>query len=172
MPFSAARLQHVGVDQDVVARNVCQAGGDVADAAHVGGQVVHLVDLSRGQQGIVPVAQVEQLEFIRCRLFVLGQLDVHAADPVSVGPEALDQMVPDESTGACNQDASLRLHGMMASVLSWGLRTLKNWKRRSGNTICAADSTGAGFPRTDFIQASCNRPLSGPLHAGFAMTDA
>jgi hypothetical protein len=55
----SAGLQHVGVDEDVVAGHVRMVGGNEADPAHVGAQVKHLVNIARCLHAIVPFAEVQ-----------------------------------------------------------------------------------------------------------------
>ena len=69
-----------------------------------------MVHLSRGQQRIVPVPKVEQLEFVRRGRFVLGHLDIDAPHPVPLSLQPLNQMMPDESSGASDKYACLSSH--------------------------------------------------------------
>src|SRR3989442_11679838 len=70
---------------------------DEADAAHVRGQGIDFVDTAGRGQAIVPASQIEELELVRSRRLVLGQLDVHAAHPVAALHEELRQVMSDET---------------------------------------------------------------------------
>ena len=43
-----ACLQHIGVDQDVITADVCMPGCDIADAPHVGREIVDFIDAAAG----------------------------------------------------------------------------------------------------------------------------
>src|SRR5207247_5982346 len=59
----AAGFQHMRVDQDVVAGDVGVKSSDITDAAHIGGQVVNLIDTTpRGLQAAVPATKIEELD--------------------------------------------------------------------------------------------------------------
>ncbi len=73
------------VDEDIVAADIGVIRGNVADAAHVGREVIHFVDASpRGQKTIVGLAQIEDLEFVRGARLVFRILDIHPAHPIAV----------------------------------------------------------------------------------------
>src|SRR5256885_183060 len=99
----ARRVQRMDVDQHVVAADLGLVGMDEADAAHVGGQCIDLVDTTGRGQAIVPASQIEELELVRGRCLVLRQLDVHAPYPVAALDEELRQVMSDETTRTSHQ---------------------------------------------------------------------
>ena len=104
-------FEHVRIDEDVVAADVGMIGGDVANAAHVGREVVNLVDAAaRGQQAHVLLAQVRDLEFVGSAGFVFRILDVDSANPVAFLLKTTHQMMTDKSTRSSYQDSFLRTH--------------------------------------------------------------
>jgi hypothetical protein len=98
------------VHERVVADDDGLVALDEADAAHVGGQSVDLVDAARRLEAVVPALEVEDLELVRRRRFVFRVLDVDAANPVSLGDEIFDQVMADESAGAGHQDSYFIRH--------------------------------------------------------------
>ena len=104
-------FEHVRVDEDVVAADVGVIGGDVADAAHVGSEVVDLVDAAAGrQQALVVFAQIRISNSSAAACFVLRLLDVDSAHPVAVLLQTTHQMMTDEATRSSYQDSFLRTH--------------------------------------------------------------
>ena len=77
-------LQHMSVDEYVVTCDVRQFCRDIADASHVGGQIVDPIDMIGSLQGIVPEAEIEKLKIIGRRGFKLRLLDVDAAHPIAL----------------------------------------------------------------------------------------
>ena len=96
------RLEHVSVDENVVAGDVGELGGDIADAAHVGGQIVDLCHVAGCLESVVPVAEIQDFEFICSAGLEFRFFDVDTANPVAVRLEPLDQMMTDEATCSCN----------------------------------------------------------------------
>ena len=80
---------------------------DEAHAAHVGRELVHLVEgaAAQGERllAVLRPAQIEQHEFIGCRRAILVRFDIHPAHPVAFALEPLHQMAGDEPAGATNQ---------------------------------------------------------------------
>src|SRR5207302_696061 len=105
-----AGLEHVSVDQNVVLRDVGQECGDVTDSAHVGRQVVDLIDIARGFQTVLPDAQVKLPKIVGCRLLILRLFNIHAANPVAIGLQPINEMMTNESTGTSYQNSSLASH--------------------------------------------------------------
>ena len=54
-----SRLNHVGIYQRVVERDPGVRGCNIADATHVGGKVINLIDTSGRLHTVLTVAQVE-----------------------------------------------------------------------------------------------------------------
>ena len=76
-------------------------GGDVADAAHVGREVVNFVNAAaRGQQAIFNLAQVENFHLVGGAGFVFRKFEVGAAHPVAVPLQTFNQVVADETSRA------------------------------------------------------------------------
>jgi hypothetical protein len=53
-------------------------------------------------QRVVPEAKVEEFEFVGCSGLEVWFLDVHAAYPIALTLETLDEMMTDEATGPGN----------------------------------------------------------------------
>ncbi len=52
-PILTASLEHMGIDQDVIATDVGEMGSDITYATHVGGEVMDLIDpAARGQEAV------------------------------------------------------------------------------------------------------------------------
>ena len=105
-----AGFEHVRVDQDVVLRDVGEERGDVADAAHVGGEVVDLIDVASGGQAVFPHPQVQNLKIVGSGLLILRLLDIDPTHPMTIGLQLLDQMMTNEPTGASYQNPSFVSH--------------------------------------------------------------
>src|SRR5271165_4175144 len=106
----AACLQHVSVNQDIVAGDLGKLRGNVADTSHVGCEVVNLVHLARGLQRVVPETKIEKLEFVGCGGFEFWFFYVNAADPIVLRLQPLYQMMTNEATGSGDQDTSYWFH--------------------------------------------------------------
>jgi len=100
----------VRIDQNVVLRDVGEECGDVTDSAHIGGQVVDLIDVLGRFQAVFPEAQVELPEIVGSGLLILRHFNINAANPVTIGLQPLDEMMANESTGTSYQNSSLILH--------------------------------------------------------------
>ena len=94
------------VDEDVVARDVGELRRNVSDAAHVGGEVIDLADVSGGLQRVVPEAQIEELEFVGFRRFEFRLFDVDATHPIAFGFQAFDEMMADKTSCPGDQNTS------------------------------------------------------------------
>ncbi len=84
------RFEHVRVDQDVVFRDIGQERGDVANPAHIGRQVVDLIDVLCGSQAALPHPQVQNLKVVRGRGFVLRVFQIHPTHPMTISLQTLD----------------------------------------------------------------------------------
>ncbi len=100
------------VDQRVVVEDLGVVEGDEAHAAHIRGQRVHLIHTAGGLQAVVPPTEIQDLELVRVDIGVLGILDVDTTHPVALLLQAGHEMMTNESTGAGNQNPSLRLHDL------------------------------------------------------------
>src|SRR5258708_2673629 len=116
-------MDHIDVDQCVVAHDVRLGGMNETHPTHVGGKLVDLVKLlscSLGQPNcffaICRLTKIKKTKVIgRCGR-KLWMLDVHAAHPVPIGFETLHQMTGDESTRATN-------HGSFHESIPWAVLT-------------------------------------------------
>lgn len=90
------------IDEDVVTRDIGEAGGDVADASHIGGQAVDVIDAAGGLKTIGPLPQIEQLEVVGVRGLELRLFEIGAAHPIAFELEPLHQVVADEPSGPGN----------------------------------------------------------------------
>src|SRR6202034_3912856 len=96
-----AGLEHMGIDQNVIASDVGEGRSDIADSAHIGSQIVNLIHSSAGgEPAVLRPAEIQDLERIARGTFVFRILDVHPSDPMPVGFETLHQVVPNEASGA------------------------------------------------------------------------
>src|SRR6266571_5956179 len=85
--------------------------GDKADSAHVGGQVIHLVDpASDCQEAFVEFSQVQNLEFVRGRGFILWLLNVGSPNPMTFRLQPPNEMVANETASASYKNASIFRH--------------------------------------------------------------
>jgi len=103
-------VEHVGVDEDIVLGDFGQERGDVADAAHIGSQVVDFINVARDCETVFPDAQIADLEIVGRGLFVFGHLDVGAAHPVAIFFQPLDQVVADEPARSGHKNSFLICH--------------------------------------------------------------
>jgi hypothetical protein len=55
-------------------------------------------------QAVLPATKIEDLEFVRGGRLIFGILDIDPAYPVSLLFEKLDEMMTDETTGACDEN--------------------------------------------------------------------
>src|SRR5260370_23183425 len=100
-------MDHIDVDQCVVAHDVRLGGMNETHPTHVGGKLVDLVKLlscSVGQTNcflaVLGLTKIEKTKVIgRCGR-KLWMLDVHPAHPVPISFATLDQLAGDESTPA------------------------------------------------------------------------
>src|SRR6185503_16067754 len=83
---------------------------DEADPAHVRSEVVHMINLARSLQALRPAAKVQELEFVRGGLPVLGHFPVHTTNPIPTVHQVLGEVVPDETTRARHQHSLLANH--------------------------------------------------------------
>ena len=98
-------------------------GGDVADPAHVGREVIDLVDILGGLPAVLRKPQIQQLELVGRTGLEVGCLYIDAPDPKSVRFEAMNEVVADEPASARDQNARFSLHAdSSAFQLEW--RTL------------------------------------------------
>src|SRR5690606_34288333 len=122
-PALPGLLDHVEVDRGRVVHDVgvVVAGEDVAGPAHVGGELVHLVDGGAAGDAVeeggtdAGVAEVAEDEVVGGVVAELVALEVDAADPVALGLEAVDEVAADEASGAADDGGS---HSLSRS---WGM---------------------------------------------------
>jgi hypothetical protein len=97
------RLQHLRADHRVVEGDRGVRAGDVADAAHVRGEIVDLVHAVDRLAAIIHLAQVEEAELIRRAGLVLRVLDIDSSDPITSILEVIDKMEADKAASASDQ---------------------------------------------------------------------
>src|SRR5205809_6630575 len=101
--IEARRLQHMGVDQDVVAGDLSVIGRDVADTPHVSRQMVDLVYSKRRDQAFIPAPEVQRIELMRGARVVLRRVGVYRAHPVSVLQQIPHQVCPMKPPAPCTE---------------------------------------------------------------------
>src|SRR5207247_4601116 len=112
--IEARRLQHMGVDQDVVAGDLSVIGRDAADTPHVSRQMVDLVYSKRRDQAFIPAPEVQRIELMRGARVVLRRVGVYRAHPVSTLQQVTHQVVPDETSGSCHENT--RRHPVISNL--------------------------------------------------------
>src|SRR5579872_1011545 len=125
-----ARLEHVRVDENVVLGDIGQERRDVTDAAHIGREVVDLIDPLGRREAVFPHAQVQNLEVISSRGFVLGMLNVDPTYPVAIRLQTLDEMMTDETTCPSYQNTSLVCHCVYSPSLFFSVDSFSNKVKR------------------------------------------
>jgi hypothetical protein len=129
-------VAHVGVDQQAVVEDLALVGVDEAHAAHVRGELIHLVDgLAVDENGLdaaLRLTEVELQELVGGGRAELVLLDVHPADPEALLLQPLDQVTSDESPGtADNRSLHGRLSPSFSSARSPGHRNVSHPTVRS-----------------------------------------
>src|SRR5262249_26369404 len=74
-----------------------------ADAAHVGGEMIDLVDSLGDTQALVIAAQIRNHEFVGRSRLVFGMFEVGAANEVPEPDKVLDQVMSDKSASSGNE---------------------------------------------------------------------
>ncbi len=101
------RVGHVDVDQRTVVHDLAFGGVDEAHPAHVGCQLVDLIERSiayfQCPDAVLLPAQIKLDEFICFAWMKLMKLDVHPAHPIPFPLEALYQMTTDKSACPAHQ---------------------------------------------------------------------
>jgi hypothetical protein len=104
-------FEHLGVDENVVAADIGMGSGDITDAAHIGGEVVNLVEaVARGQFAMLDLAKIQNLELIRGTGLIFGIFNVGAPDPVAIPLQSFYEVMPNESSRARYQNPLLSAH--------------------------------------------------------------
>ena len=100
-------MRHVDVDQHAVVHDLALGRVDEAHAAHVGRELVDLVEGAavQGQRGptVRRLAQIQHHEFVGRRRGELVGLAIHTAYPIALRLEPLHQMAGDEPASAADQ---------------------------------------------------------------------
>src|SRR5690606_781430 len=103
---SPARFEHVQIDLRGVVHHVrvVLAGENVAGAAHVGGQLIDLVEAAvDGLPADIPVAEVADDEIVGFRLGEARVLQIHTADPETLPAQPSHNVGADEAAGSQNK---------------------------------------------------------------------
>jgi hypothetical protein len=87
----------MGIDEGIVDGDFRMEMTDVPDAAHVGGEMVDLVNVLRDPYAIVVIAQVRDNELVGGCLFELRTFDVGPTHAVALPDKIFNQMVPNET---------------------------------------------------------------------------
>jgi len=96
------RVRHVNVDQHAVVHDLALGRVDESHPAHVRGQLVHLVERAVAQRqcraAVRRLTQVQHTELVGRGRGKLVLLDIHAAHPIALSLQLLDQVSADETT--------------------------------------------------------------------------
>src|SRR2546426_7860825 len=138
------------VDQHVVVHDLRLVALDEADPAHVGREVVDVLDPARRLEAIGPPAQIEQLELLSGRLLVLRTFDVDAPHRVPLADEVLRQVVPDEAAPTGNQHTfTLHLFSLLGQRRQPSAPRPATGRARETLDCCRRSvATSAGAPAT------------------------
>src|SRR5688500_663032 len=117
--IDSRRFDGMQIDQRVVANDDGFVGFDKADAAHVCGKTVDLVDAFSCFQTVVGEREIEKLKVVRCCWFVFRFLNVNAAHPVTAINKILSQMMTDKPTSPCDQYTCRFRHSLRVSQAEW-----------------------------------------------------
>src|SRR5579864_639366 len=93
------------VDERRVAHDFRFVRLDEPDSAHIGRQVVDLVDALGGLEGVLPAPEVQLKELMRMCCLVFRLLEIDAAHPVAAFHERAAQMMADEATRTRDEDS-------------------------------------------------------------------
>jgi hypothetical protein len=99
----------MSIDQRVVEGDACVRGRDVADAAHVGGEVIHLIHAFGCCDAVIIDAQIQLKKFVGGRGLKFRKLDVGTTNKIAFAYEFLDEMVADEPTCSGNEHDIFRI---------------------------------------------------------------
>ncbi len=81
----------------VIASDDGMIGGDITDAAHVGGETVDFIDIARDGETSSRAAEVKELEIVSSGGLIVRRLQVYSA--VTAPGQAADKLMADETTG-------------------------------------------------------------------------
>src|SRR5882724_5099123 len=101
-----AGVEHVEIDRRRIVHDVgiVQTGEDVARTAHVGGELVNLVETAVDDIAAEAlVAQIADDEVVRRRLGEFRELEIDAAYPEAFMLQALDEMAADKTSGTADK---------------------------------------------------------------------
>jgi len=94
------------------------AGEDIAGAAHVGGELIDLIEAAiDGRAGEIQEPQVPDDEIVGLGIPEFGKLQIAAADPETFTLQAANQMTADEPAGPADQGRFLIGRGRKLSLL-------------------------------------------------------
>jgi hypothetical protein len=105
-------VQGIEVDGGGVVLNigVVLAGEDVAGTAHVGRQLVDLLDTLDDGPDDVWIAQIAEDELVGGRGGEIVRLEIDGANPVVFGFETFNEVAADEATGSIDENAFHGFH--------------------------------------------------------------
>jgi hypothetical protein len=122
-----ANIEHVEVDLGRVVHDVgvMNAGEDVPGAAHVGGELIHLVEAPvHDPPAQILLAQIADDEIVGNGFPELGKLQIHAPHPVAFILQPSDHVTADKTTRSTNQR---RLHSEYSFPI-WNHKDIKYTK--------------------------------------------
>src|SRR3990172_1442271 len=79
-------------------------GGDVANAAHVGREMVDFIDAAGHRLAVFPAAQINPKELVGGRWLETGRHEVRPPHPISSGHQVPGQVVSDEARGSRHEN--------------------------------------------------------------------
>jgi hypothetical protein len=104
------RAQRMNIDERIVQSDTRMRRADVADASHVGSEVINLVDILGHLQAFGMFPEVCDNKLVGVGPLVFWRLDVCAAHDMSTLDEILDEMVSNKSARTGNQNRRLISH--------------------------------------------------------------
>ena len=113
-------FERVRIDEHVVVQYLAVIRGDETHPAHIGGQGVDLLDTVGCLQAIRPATQVQNLEFVCRARRVVGQLEIHSANPVAPGAKKAHQVVADKPAGSRYENSRWHDAGLLTLSLAIG----------------------------------------------------
>src|SRR5512132_3863690 len=91
------------VDPDALPPDIRPIRAHLPDPAHVGRELIHLVDIPCDACTVVEVPQIADVELVSGTLVELGRLDISAPHPVAAFLEVTNHVTTDEATGSRNE---------------------------------------------------------------------
>jgi hypothetical protein len=98
--------------------SVVLAREDITSAAHVGGQLIHLVDAFHNMLDNAGIPEISHDEFVRGRRGVLVPFEIDGAHPIALAFQPPHKMTADKSPGAVYENLlhDLLLHNALVII--------------------------------------------------------